>query len=42
MIARKLFRTTFANPASAVHLGLVGATAVFEAGRNWGANFAQP
>ncbi|MGW1464527.1 SCO4225 family membrane protein [Streptomyces sp. NPDC002308] len=30
MIARKLFRLGFANPVSALYLGLVGAGAVFE------------
>ncbi|MEU9982150.1 hypothetical protein [Streptomyces sp. NPDC050856] len=30
MIARKLFRIAFANPFSAVYLGVVGAVAVFE------------
>ncbi|MBB6440026.1 SCO4225 family membrane protein [Streptomyces candidus] len=30
MSARTLFRTAFANPLSAVYLGVVGAVAVFE------------
>ncbi|MER6442402.1 hypothetical protein ABT275_39730 [Streptomyces sp. NPDC001185] len=30
MIARKLFRTAFANPISAAYLGVVGAVTVFE------------